>query len=168
MATKATLKTQKDSEQKAQLRATLEKELRASLSKSSIAKVKESVESILPGLIEKIIADPKISNEVYLTAASSDSRATSEAKAVAITKSSRRRNVLSAAIEKAQKFAADECKDPWNTALIYAILMTWANEEFPPFLAATDEGLKYQDGNEVKFLTDNHLKQRLSRLKKAL
>lgn len=165
MATKATQKAQKDSAQKAQLRVTLEKELRASLSKSSIAKVKASVESILPGLIEKIIANPKISNEVYLMATPSQSKATSEAQAVSITKSSRRRNVLSAAIEKAQKFAADECNDPWNTALIFTILRNWANEEFPPFLAATDEGLKYQDGTKTNFLTQNQLKQRLGRLK---
>ena len=153
MSFKVNVELQKEVQRAIQSRKELEAMVRSSLSQSVLSEVRESVEECLPAIVEKIATDPKISNELQ------------SAETTTKPSTARRRNALSAAIDKARQLAKETCGDEWNVALIFSMLKNWADEEFPPFLAATDQGLKYQKGNSVDYLTLDQLKYRILRLK---
>jgi hypothetical protein len=74
-----------------------------------------------------------------------------------------RRDCLDPAIELAQR----ECKDPSDTAEVWARLQVLAQSEHPPLLAVTPQGLKYtKDGSTPAYFTRNALDKRLHREKR--
>ena len=70
----------------------------------------------------------------------------------------KRRDSLDPAIEHAQS----KCKDPKDTAEVWAQLQVLAQTEHPPLLAVTPDGLKYtRHGNKAAHFTRNALDKRL-------
>jgi hypothetical protein len=82
----------------------------------------------------------------------------------------RRKNALTDIISKAQQQAINEGSERWDSGKIYSILEGWADsglDQYLPLLAATDDGIKYRDGDRDKYLTKKLLIDRLSRLKNS-
>lgn len=76
----------------------------------------------------------------------------------------RRRDVLTPAIEAAQK----KCQDPFDAPAVWAVLVSMAGAGAAPLLGASDEGIKWLGSNdEAKFLSLKGLRERLNRKKKA-
>jgi len=71
-----------------------------------------------------------------------------------------RRDSLMPAIEKAQT----HCRDPLDTAEVWAQLLVLAEKRFPPLIGATEEGLQYFKDGEAKFFARDALRKRLGRL----
>jgi hypothetical protein len=81
----------------------------------------------------------------------------------------RRKDVLTDVISLAQNEAKEKGLDIWVASNIYGILQRKAElDTDPPLLASTEEGIKYQDGPDCKYLTKKNLAARLSRLKNNL
>lgn len=75
-----------------------------------------------------------------------------------------RRDVLTPAIETAQK----ECPDPFDAPAVWAVLVSMAGAGAAPLLGTSDEGIKWLGSNdEAKFLSLKGLRERLNRKKKA-
>ena len=70
-----------------------------------------------------------------------------------------RRNDLTPAIELAQ----GRCRNPKDTAEVWAELEVLAKEKKAPFIGSTEEGLQYTKGGDVKFFTRKSLRKRLNR-----
>ncbi len=76
-----------------------------------------------------------------------------------------RRDVLTPAIETAQK----ECPDPFDAPAVWAVLVSMAGAGAAPLLGASDEGIKWLNSNdEPRFLTLKNLRERLNRKRKTL
>lgn len=70
-----------------------------------------------------------------------------------------RRDSLTPAIEQAQA----QCKDPKDTAAVWAVLQVMAEQKHPPLIGATEDGLQYlKNGNGAIFNRDA-LRKRLAR-----
>lgn len=59
------------------------------------------------------------------------------------------------------KLAQSRCKDPSDTAEVWAHMQVLAQEEHPPFLASMKEGLKYHKDGKDKYFTRDALRLRL-------
>lgn len=68
-----------------------------------------------------------------------------------------RRDTLDPVIEHAQ----GRCKDPQDTAQVWAQLQRLAQDEHAPLLAATHEGLKYTKNGDAAYFTRDALDKRL-------
>jgi hypothetical protein len=74
-----------------------------------------------------------------------------------------RRDSINPVIELAQS----KCKDPSDTAEVWAQMEYLADNETLPFLAATSEGLKYRKGGSDEYFTRGALRLRLHPEKRA-
>lgn len=70
-----------------------------------------------------------------------------------------RRHVLAPIIDKAR----DHCRNPNDTAEVWIELCRRAGLLETPLLGVTEDGIKYEDGDEVKYLNRKALGQRVSR-----
>ncbi len=70
-----------------------------------------------------------------------------------------RRDTLTPVIELAQK----QCLNPKDTAEVWVHLSALADSKSPPFIDATDEGLKYLNNGTVNFFNREALRKRLAR-----
>lgn len=77
------------------------------------------------------------------------------------TKGKKRRDDLWPAIEAAQQKARAQGRNPQDTAAVWVILASMADEEESPMLAATSQGIKWKRGGEVAYLTRDALHKRL-------
>jgi hypothetical protein len=71
-----------------------------------------------------------------------------------------RRNTLTPVIELAQK----KCRDPNDTAEVWAALQTLAQQKIAPLIGATEDGLQYLKNGDAANLSRNALRLRLRRL----
>ena len=71
-------------------------------------------------------------------------------------------------VGEAIKAVQKRCTDPNNTAQVWTKLEALADDEAPPFLAATEDGLKYRKNGGDAYLTQNALRQRLKRAAKKV
>lgn len=70
-----------------------------------------------------------------------------------------RRNTLTPVIEMAQS----QCRNPNDTAEVWAALSVLAQKKHAPLFGATDEGLQYYKGGEAAIFTRKSLGKRLAR-----
>lgn len=74
----------------------------------------------------------------------------------------RRRDILTPLIEKARA----KCADGLDTAEVWAHLQRFAEEKVPPFLGvATEAGLEFRDGDEIRYFKRKDLTSRLARVR---
>lgn len=59
--------------------------------------------------------------------------------------------------------AQAQCTNPSDTQEVWGKLARMADDEVPPLLAATPEGLKYQSDGKSEHLTKDALRKRLKR-----
>ncbi len=69
-----------------------------------------------------------------------------------------RRNTLTPVIELAQS----QCRNPQDTAEVWAALLVLAELKHPPLRGATEDGVQYLKRGEVAFLTRDALRKRLA------
>lgn len=70
----------------------------------------------------------------------------------------RRRNTLTPIIELAQK----KCRNPQDTAEVWAVLAVLAEQKHPPLLGATEEGLQYLKNGAAASFNREALRKRLA------
>ncbi len=70
-----------------------------------------------------------------------------------------RRNLLTPVIELAQT----DCRNPTDTAEVWAVLVVLARKKTAPLIGATEEGLQYSKGCDVGIFTRDALRKRLGR-----
>jgi hypothetical protein len=70
-----------------------------------------------------------------------------------------RRNGLTPVIEQAQR----ACKDPTDTAEVWATLQVLAEKRTPPLIGATEDGLQYLKNGSAASFTRDALRKRLAR-----
>lgn len=70
-----------------------------------------------------------------------------------------RRDTLTPVIELAQS----QCRNPIDTAEVWAVLLVLAEKKHPPLIGATEEGLQYYKGGEAAIFKRKSLGKRLTR-----
>lgn len=70
-----------------------------------------------------------------------------------------RRDTLTPVIELAQ----NQCRNPQDTAEVWAVLLMLAEKKHPPLIGATEDGLQYLNKGSADIFTKKSLGQRLAR-----
>jgi hypothetical protein len=70
-----------------------------------------------------------------------------------------RRDTLTPVIELAQ----EQCRNPKDTAEVWAALLVLADKQTAPLIGATEDGLQYRKSGEVKIFSRDALRKRLAR-----
>ena len=82
-----------------------------------------------------------------------------ESASVVIHSTKARRDALTPVIELAQK----ECRNPQDTAEVWAVLLVLAEKKHAPLRGATEDGLQYLKGGVAAIFNRDALRKRLYR-----
>ena len=111
------------------------------------------MDGLTAAAIERILTDEQLAEH-----GKRDEQRAATARPASITNSTKtRRDILDPAIEHAQGM----CRDPKDTAQVWAQLQVLAQGEYAPLLAALPKGLKYTRNGRDASLTRDALDKRL-------